>query len=50
MAERLLLKETISLPDIVDVLGPRPYPQKKSLLDYLEELRERTKEDDIEAA
>jgi len=30
-------------------LGPRPYPQKKSLLDYLEELRERTKED-IEAA
>lgn len=41
MAERLLEKETIALPDIVEVLGPRPYPQKKELLDYLEELKER---------
>ena len=39
LAERLLEKETISLPDIVDVLGPRPFPQKQSLLDYLEELK-----------
>lgn len=28
LAERLLEKETIALPDIVDVLGPRPFPQK----------------------
>jgi hypothetical protein len=49
LAERLLEKETIALPDIVDVLGPRPYPQKQSLLDYLEELKERTKDDEEEA-
>jgi len=46
LAERLLEKETISLPDIVDVLGPRPFPQKQSLLDYLEELKERNREDE----
>jgi len=28
LAERLLVKETISLPDIVEILGPRPYPHK----------------------
>lgn len=31
----------MALPDIVDVLGPRPYPFKKSVMEYLEELRER---------
>jgi len=31
----------LALPDIVDVLGPRPYPFKKSVMEYLEELRER---------
>lgn len=46
LAERLLEKETIALPDIVDVLGPRPFPMKKSLLDYLEELKERAVEDE----
>ena len=50
MAERLLEKETISLPDIVEILGPRPFPQKASLLEYLEELKERAAEDEIEAA
>lgn len=50
MAERLLDKETIALPDIVEVLGPRPYPQKKELLDYLEELKERKVEEEKEAA
>ena len=34
-------KETLSLPDIVDTLGQRPFPLKASVLDYLEELRER---------
>jgi len=38
-----LEKETLSLPDIVDILGPRPYPFKKSVMEYLEELREREK-------
>ena len=50
MAERLLEKETIALPDIVEILGPRPFPQKSSLLEYLEELKERAAEDEIEAA
>jgi len=50
LAERLLEKETIALPDIVEVLGPRPYPQKQQLLDYLEELKERQVEDDEAAA
>lgn len=50
MAERLLEKETISLPDIVEILGPRPYPLKTSLLEYLEELKERINEDESEAA
>lgn len=50
LAERLLEKETIALPDIVEVLGPRPYPQKKELMDYLEELKERAIEEEEKAA
>ena len=45
LAETLLEKETISLPDIVDILGPRPYPLKETVAEYLKELRER-KEDE----
>jgi len=50
LAERLLEKETISLPDIVEILGPRPFPLKATLLEYLEELKERINEDEKEAA
>jgi hypothetical protein len=46
----LLTKETLALPDIVDCLGQRPYPLKESLLEYLEELRERKVEEDTQAA
>lgn len=46
LAERLLEKETISLPDIVEILGPRPFPHKSNLVEYLEELKERVKEDE----
>ena len=35
----LLKKETLSLPDIVDILGPRPYPLKETVAEYLKELR-----------
>ena len=49
LAERLLEKETIALPDIVEILGPRPFPLKASLLEYLEELKERINEDEKEA-
>ena len=40
----------MALPDIVDCLGSRPYPLKESLLEYLEELRERKVEEDTKAA
>jgi hypothetical protein len=47
----LLTKETMALPDIVDCLGYRPYPLKESLLEYMEELRERKVEEEaLEAA
>ena len=39
LAELLLEKETLSLPDIVDTLGDRPYPIKESVIEYLQELR-----------
>lgn len=39
LAKRLLEKETLALPDIVEILGPRPYPMKQSLLEYMEELK-----------
>ena len=41
LAQVLLEKETLSLPDIVDTLGQRPFPLKQNILDYLHELRER---------
>jgi hypothetical protein len=37
----------MALPDIVDCLGSRPYPLKESLLEYLEELRERKVEEEF---
>ena len=41
-------KETLSLPDIVDILGTRPYPVKESVMEYLQELRTRKEtEDDV---
>lgn len=46
----LLEKETLALPDIVDILGQRPYPLKESLQEYLQELRERTKEEEEQKA
>lgn len=50
LAEKLLEKETISLPDIVDILGPRPWPVKESVLEYLQELRDRKDTVDVEIA
>ena len=46
MAEELLAKESISLPDIVRILGDRPYPLKESIRQYLEELKTRKVQDD----
>lgn len=41
LAELLLKKETLSLPDIVDTLGERPFGVKESIAEYLTELRAR---------
>ena len=50
MAEELLAKESITLPDILRVLGDRPYPLKENVREYLEELKERSHKDEEAAA
>ena len=51
LAEELLAKESIGLPDIIRILGDRPFPMKESLREYLTELMERkVKEDAIPVA
>lgn len=47
LAEELLAKESITLPDILRILGDRPYPLKETVREYLEELIERKEKDDI---
>ena len=41
MAEELLEKESLTLPDLVRILGDRPFPLKESIREYLQELEER---------
>jgi hypothetical protein len=41
LAECLLEKESINLPEIMAILGERPYPLKDSVKEYLEELEKR---------
>jgi len=38
LGDVLLEKETINLPDIVKVLGQRPYGMSETVTEYLEEL------------
>lgn len=49
LAERLLEKEVVTLPDIIECLGERPFPMKENLKEYLEEIKERQKEEEEEA-
>lgn len=42
-----MAKETLALPDIVDLLGPRPYPMKESIREYLEELKSRDYDEEV---
>lgn len=46
LAEVLLEKETLSLPEIVEILGPRPFPMKETLKEYLQELKDRAEVDE----
>ena len=48
LAKKLLEKEVINLPDIIETLGERPWPMKENLKEYLEEMKERQKEDEEE--
>jgi hypothetical protein len=41
LAEELLAKESIGLPDIIRILGDRPYPMKDTVKEYLQEMMER---------
>ena len=48
LAEELLLKETLNLPQIIKVLGDRPFPLSESIKRYLGELEERLAEEEAE--
>lgn len=41
LAERLLEKESINLPEIIEVVGDRPFPMKESIRNYLNEIKQR---------
>ena len=41
LADELLEKESINLPQIMKILGDRPFPLKESIREYLEELEKR---------
>ena len=45
LAEELLAKESINLPQIIKVLGDRPFPMKESLREYLQELETRQRQE-----
>lgn len=47
LAKKLLEHEVISLPDIIDVLGPRPFPMKETIKEYLEEMEKRNAEENM---
>lgn len=46
LAKRLLAQEVVSLPDLIEILGERPWPMKETLKEYLEEIKERKKEEE----
>merc|ERR1712084_149013 len=46
LAEKLLEKETLSLPEIVEIMGPRPFPLKETLKEYPQELKDRMEEEE----
>ena len=45
----MLEKESINLPEIMEVLGDRPYPLKESIKEYLKELEKRKQEEEEHA-
>ena len=49
LGDVLLEKETIALPDIVKVLGQRPYGMSETMTEYLDELTKRQQDDEKKA-
>ena len=50
LAKRLLEKEVVALPDLLEILGERPWPLKENVKEYLQEIKERAKEEQEAAA
>lgn len=48
LADRLLEKETINLPDIIEILGERPYGMNETMRNYLTEMQQ-AKERDLQS-
>lgn len=44
MGEALLEKETLNLPQIIEILGERPHGLKEHVREYLEEVKSREAE------
>ena len=44
----MLAKESIGLPDIIRILGDRPFPMKETVREYLQEMMERKEKEDSE--
>ena len=44
----MLAKESIGLPDIIKILGHRPFPMKETVREYLQEMMERKEKEDSE--
>lgn len=49
LGDVLLEKESIGLPEIVEVLGDRPFGMNEVMTEYLAEMRQRRKDDVVEA-
>ena len=49
LGDALLEKETVNLPDIIEVLGTRPFGMNEVMEEYLSELKERAVKDKEEA-
>ena len=45
LADKLMEKETINLPDIIGVLGDRPYGMSETLMEYLTEMKTKQAQD-----
>jgi len=41
LGNELLLKETIGLPEIIKILGERPYGMSETMKEYLKEMEKR---------